>query len=227
MQRFGRNLAASLLLLGTALTLDGCAIAGLVSVMGQANEYQKLIEVPPRYDGLRNQKVAVLVDAELDVLYQHPRLIEQVMFNASQRILRFVEGAQVMPVQTVLGWQYQTPQWNAMPYGEIADQLGVDRIVQIDIYEYRLNPPGNKWLWEGLCAADVGIVERDSMDPDSFIETFQVRAEFPNVKGVGRENATQAQIETGVLSQFFQQIGWLFYLHEEPKYPDQYRPGLG
>ena len=44
------------------------------------------------------------------------------------------------------------------------------RIVYLDVYEYRLHPIGNSWIWEGLCAANVGVIEADSFDPDLFVE---------------------------------------------------------
>ena len=50
------------------------------------------------------------------------------------------------PMQ-VRQWQFTTPQWNAMAFGEMVEELGVDRIVLVDIQEFRLHPRGNRWLW--------------------------------------------------------------------------------
>ena len=107
-----------------------------------------------------------------------------------------------------------------MPYGDIAASLGVNRIVLIDIPEYRLNPPGNRWLWDGVCAATVNIIERDGIDPDMFADTFTVTSAFPDVEGVDRTAASADQIETGLLADFVKRTAWLFHEHLEPKYPD-------
>jgi hypothetical protein len=111
-----------------------------------------------------------------------------------------------------------------MPYGEIAAHLGVDRVVLIDIYEYRLNPPGNRWQWEGVCGSHVGLIERDAIDPDSFADMFDVVSEFPNATMVTRQEATEEQIALGLMVEYTRQVSWLFYDHLEPKYPDKYRP---
>jgi hypothetical protein len=215
--------AAALLL---PLVAGGCALGKLVGGMAQNYEYQKKIEVLPRYAGLENRSIAVLVEADLSTLYEHPTLVATITDNVSRRIAREVPGARVVPTQMVLQWQYRTPQWNAMPYGEVAAALGVDRLVHIDLYEFRLNPPGNSWEWDGLCAANVGVIERDSYDPDSFIDTFTVESRFPDITGVDRQSATPAAIQTGVLARFVERTAWLFYRHEEPKYPDKYQePG--
>jgi hypothetical protein len=205
------------------LILGGCFAMALGGVMSQNFEYQKLIEIPAQYDGLRDKRIAVLVEADLSILYEHPRLTAAVASNVSGAIAANVEGAQVISPKAVLSWQYHTPQWNALPYGAIADALQVDRVVLIDIYEYRLHPPGNRWIWGGAAMGDVGIVEADSLDPDSFVETFQVQAAYPDIEGVGRETATASQIETGLLTRFLRETAWLFYLHERPKYPDKYQ----
>jgi hypothetical protein len=135
-----------------------------------------------------------------------------------------VENVRVLDPRMVLAWQYNTPQWNGMPYGDIAEELNVDRVVYINIHEYRLHPPGNRWEWEGICAADVGSSSAAvSLRTPSPISS--PLSALPTIKGVGRDAATAEQIEVGVLAEFIKRTAWLFYDHLEPKYPDKYRQG--
>lgn len=218
-----RAIVAPLLLAAMLPFLNGCFAFALAGVMQQNFEYQKLVEVPPRYEGLADKKVAILVDADLSVLYQYPQLVASVTTGVSQRIAANVEGVQVVDPTAILSWQYRTSQWNAMSYGDMMELMGVDRLVVVDIFEYRLHPPGNAWLWEGVAAADIGIAEADGIDPHAFVTMFQVTAAFPDIEGVGLENASETQIQTGLLFDFIKRTAELFYLHTEPKYPDQYR----
>lgn len=218
---------AMLLLTAGALLLPGCQLGQLVGGMAQNAEYQKKIQVLPKYADLQNKDVAVVVVADLSTLYEHPNLVAAVTGGVTLRIGRDVPGARVVPPDAIVEWQYRTPQWDALPFGELTERLNVDRVVYVDIFEYRLNPPGNSWLWEGVCAANVGIIERDGIDPDVFADSFNITAEFPKIRGVTREAATAARIEQGVLSEFVKHVAWLFYEHEEPKYPDKYRPEPG
>lgn len=215
-----------LLLCKACLMTAGCAVGKLVGGMAQSDEYQKLLDMPPKYAGLEYKTVAVLVQADMSALYEFPDLAANIAGGVSGRIQRDVPGAQVLNPRIVLDWQYRTPQWNALPYGELAQQLNVDRIVFIDVLEYRLNPLGNRYLWEGVAVGRVGVIERTAIDPDTFTETFDLSAKFPNISGVDRESATAAQISTGLLAQFIQKSAWLFHQHLEPKYPDKYRPEL-
>ncbi len=208
------------------LSAGGCAVFGMVGAMGQSFESQKLIEVAPEYYGLEDRTVAVVVNVGLDVRWSSPNLATDVTNFVSREIAANVSGAQVMNPAAVIAWQYRTAQWDALPYGAIAEQLGVERVVYVDVYEYRLNPPGNRYLWEGVCAATVGIIEADGFDSDSFVDAFEVSVTHPDVQGVGRDQLAQGVVETGLKSKFISRVAQLFYLHERPKYPDLYRPEL-
>ncbi|TVQ50914.1 MAG: hypothetical protein EA377_13620 [Phycisphaerales bacterium] len=211
------------LLVAIVLCHAGCGVAQLVGGMAQNYEYEKKVQRFAEYDDLEGRSVAVVVDADMATLYEHPHVIRHISENVAGRLNQNVPDIRVMNPQNVLVWQHRTPQWNAMPYGEIAEELNVDRVVYIELYEYRLHPPGNRWEWDGVCAGSVGIIERGSILSDSFSDQFNVVGRFPGRRGIAREDASADRIEMGVLHEFIQQVAWLFHEHEAPKYPDRYR----
>jgi hypothetical protein len=215
-----RTAVAAILLAATVVASGGCFIANLAGAIGGEIERYKKIEVLAQYEGLENKTVAVIVHADAATLYEFPAVAQTVAANVAFRIQQNVRGVSILPPAAVAQWQYQTPAWSTLPYGQIADELNVDRVVLVDMYEYRLNPPGNMYLWEGVAAANVGVIERNGLDPDSFAATFDIRVRFPTQEGIGRESASAADIQTGVLTKFVQKCAWLFYTHIEDKYPD-------
>lgn len=218
--------ASLVLILATSMSLGGCAAANLFGGLSQNYEYQKLIQVLPEYEGLENRTVAVVVAVDMQLLYEDPSLAAKIADGVSRRIAKDVAGARLVPAGTVMAWQYRTPQWEAMPYGDIANQLNVDRVVYLDLYEYRLNPPGSSYEWEGVAAANIGIVERGGIAADVFADEFHVLANFPREKYITRESTDRQTIEFGLLSEFIRRCAWLFHEHEEPKYPDKYNYNL-
>jgi hypothetical protein len=201
------------------VSASGC-IAGAVGAFGQQIERGKKLDVPAEYDGLDGKTVAVVVQADYATLVEHPLVVENVTKNVAARIARNVPKASVLAPIQVLEWQYRTPQWRALPYGEVARELGVDRLVWIDLYEYRLNPIGNSYLWDGAAGANLGVIEADGLAPDEFVFQKNILARFPEKEGIGRESARREQIEQGLLTLFIQRSSWIFYRHIEDKYPD-------
>ena len=209
----------ALALFGSIVGSTGC-IAGAVGAIGQQIERGKKLDVPAQYEGLEGQTSAVIVNADYATLVEHPAVVANITANVSARIKLYVKDASVLPPGQVLDWQYRTPQWRALPHGEIAKELGVARLVFIDLYEYRLNPVGNSYIWDGVAAANIGVVEADGLSPDEFAFTSNVVAKFPNKEGIGKESARREAIERGLLTLFIQKSSWLFYRHIEDKYPE-------
>ncbi|MCA9286614.1 MAG: hypothetical protein KDA22_15420 [Phycisphaerales bacterium] len=216
--RFGR-LTWSFVLAAVPVAVAGCQLPGLVSNLGYAIEKEKKIEVLAQYPGLENQTVAIVVQADMSTLYDSPMVVPNVTANLGVRLQSNVPGIKVRDAREVMAWQYHTPGWSTMPYGDIARELDVSRVLIVDLYEFRLNPPGNRWTWDGVCAANVGVIERDGIDPDAFAETFNIVVRFPPQE-LGRDSATAGQIETGLIVKFIEKTAWLFYKHIEQKYPD-------
>lgn len=212
------HILGALLLLCAAFAAPGC-VAGAVGALGQQIERGKKLDVPAAYDGLDSKTCAVIVNADYATLVEHPEVVKNITANVSVRIRQYVKDCTVLTPATVLNWQYRTPQWRAMPYGDIAKELGVERLVYIDLYEYRLNPTGNSYLWDGVAAANVGVIEADGLAPDEFVYSTNIVSKFPDKEGVGKESARREDIERGVLTIFIQRTSWLFYRHIEDKYP--------
>lgn len=212
-------------LVAAATLASGCGVFGVMSKVGEAIESEKQVEVLARYRGLENQTVAVVVNADRTVHYEYPTVVPYVTSSVAgglrNRVSGLKEANRVMPPAESLGWCYRTPSWTTLPLGQVAEDLGVQRVVVIDIYEFRLNPPGNRWIWDGMAAANVGIIERDSLDPDSFVEEYSVTVKFPDKSEVGRESAREADILLGLTAKLTQTVNKLFYDHLEAKYPDR------
>lgn len=76
-------------------------------------------------------------------------------------------------------------------------------------------------MWEGVCAAHVGVSERDGTDPDQMVDEWNVTGKFPpNPEATSREQLNETLIQNGLLSTFVRNVAWVFYDHIEDKYPD-------
>ena len=200
--------------------ISSCQVVGIASAIGQNIEREKKIEVLAKYAGLDNKRVAILVKADMGTVYEHPTAVPNISFNLAQRLQENVPGIKMLDPRVCMNFQHQTPNWSAQPLGQVAEELDVDRLVILDLYEYRLNPPGNRYLWEGVAAGNIGVAERDGLDSDQTVDQWNVSAQFPLDMGVTREAMNMTMVQRGLLTTFVRNAAWVFYDHIEEKYPD-------
>ena len=201
-----------LLAIASLLPLSGCVLFGLSSAIGANIEKQKQIEVLAKYRGLENKSVAVLAHMDQRTAYEFPTALPNIVGNVVLILDKNVPGVKMLDPRFSVTWMHQTPGWPTSPLADLTKELDVDRVIVIE---------GNSFLWDGVVGANVSVVERDGIDPDSFAEEFQVISKFPDMEGIGKAQAGPREIEIGLQKTFVDEAGFLFYDHVEEKYPDR------
>lgn len=200
----------------------GCSAVGFLGALEESRRRNSTRPIEPEYTGLAGKSVAVVVAADRIIESDHPEIVIRLTQNIAERLAEFAtgEGGTVLAPEKVLAFQYNTPRWTAMAHGDLARELGVQRLVYVDLFEYRLNDPGNQYLWEGVAAGDVAVVEADSAFPDEFAFQKSIRVTFPDQGGYGPGEYTRSLVTSALSLRFVDRASWLFYKHEEPYYPD-------
>lgn len=200
-----------------AMCAGGCMTLGmLVGGMAASAHDAGSTTFKPEYDGLQGKTFAVIIAADRAIQADFPDAVARLTITISDRLAQFAGGSGFVPGQKVLEWQYNNPRWSTLPLGELAAELKVERLVYIDLIDYRLNDPGNAYLWAGLATGNVGVIEADSAIPDDFAFQSQVSVKFPDEDGVGPAELPFAAVNTELCRRFTDRASWLFYTHDEP-----------
>lgn len=203
-----------------AVPLGGCWVGTMAGMMAESYKRTSDRPVEAEYRGLEGKTFAVVIAADRVIQADSPSLVPQLTNVISERLRAEAGASGYVPGPIVLQLQYQNPRWEAMTYSELAQEFGVDRLIYIDLYEFRLFERGNSYLWDGQMAGVVGMVEADGSFPDEFAFSREVSVAFPDKKGYGPEDFTDQQVASVLLSRFVDRATWLFYDHREPFYPD-------
>ncbi|MCA9279528.1 MAG: hypothetical protein H6815_01140 [Phycisphaeraceae bacterium] len=175
--------------------------------------------VDASYRGLDNaQGFAVMVSADRSIQATNPGAVMEIAARTAENLRDFyakqpdpVPGW--VPPVDVLSYQYDNPRWYLRPRGEVAADLGVDRLIVISLEEYRLTDPGNTIEWNGVVSGRVTVYEEDSLGMDDVAFEHPVTVRFPDKTGYD-ENSYQAnQIASVLVSKFAKQSAELFYDH--------------
>lgn len=199
-----------------ALPLAGCnIIGGFVALWGAYEEKEGSHMVDAEYRGLPNKSFAVLVTAPAVLQANRPGLTGKLALEISDRLAANSGASGFVPGSRIIQYQYNRPNWVARPMGDVAKELGVDRIIFIDISEYRLRDPGNQYVWDGVANAMVAVYECDSSMPDDIAYQKIVQVKFPDGSGFSPTDLPEAAVNTELTRRLAERTAWLFWTHEE------------
>jgi hypothetical protein len=211
---------AAVCTLSTAMLLGvgGCQVLGFGGAMAESYKRNSTHSIDPEYTGLTGKTFAVLIATDRIIESDYPEVVLRLTQGITERLSKGAGGT-AMPPETVLTYQYNNPRWRALTYEELAKELGVQRLIYVDLYEYRLNDPGNQYLWEGVAAGDVLVIEADGRMPEEIAFRKPVKVSFPDKTGYGPGDMTQQLVASELTRRFIDRGSWFFYKHEEPYYP--------
>lgn len=218
MNRTKRTTIAStlLMLLLTIPHMSGCIVGAAIGGMAESYQRTGSTTVEAEYLGLEGHSFTVVATADRVIEGNNPGIAARITQRVNDRLIQNSGATFAIPSTDLLTVLYNTPQWPAMPRGEVADMLGVERLIVVEIIEYRLNEPGNKYIWDGSASCMVSIFESDSPFPDDPVYEKAIRVEFPDTSGLMRTEIPEAAVNTELSNRLINRIAWLFYTHDEP-----------
>lgn len=196
-------------------TLAGCNVVGALAVPFINAEREGSKKVDAEYRGLKGKSFVVLVSAPPVIQASFGETAPQLTLRISETLAKTVGASGYVPGGRAIEYMNNRPNWVARPLGEVAKELGVDRIVYIDLSEYRLQDPGNQYNWEGVASGLVAVVEADTNTPDDFRFQKRLSVKFPDQGGYGPADVPLGAVHTELTRRFAERVSWLFVDHEE------------
>jgi hypothetical protein len=201
--------------------LSGCAIGMIVGGMADSAKRAGSHMVYAEYEGLNGKSFAVVVAVDRVIEGESPGLSSRLTGRINTMIAaahsKMPEGATAAPrVDRLLKTLYNNPSWVAMSRGDVADMLGVDRLIVVDVAAYRLHDPGNSYIWSGVAAGTVSVYEADGPLPDDAAFEKAISVSFPDGTGYMVTDLPFDAVNTELSNRFANRVAWLFFDHEEP-----------
>ena len=198
------------LLPAMGIVLGGCEGAGLLA---EAIAGDQEIEVKAQYQGLQGQRVAVLVDADQSMLTRNPLIQFEICTVISRKIAENVEGVTLVSPRQVVDYQNRNSYWTTASYSKLASELKVTRLVLVELTEYSMHEPGNRYVLKGTIGANVAVAESTSGKPNELMYDTVVSATYPENQKVGLINRKEKDIRFATLDLFSNRAAGKFYDH--------------
>lgn len=193
----------------------GCALPAYIA---HAFEKDKMIGVDAQYRGIGGKKVAVLAIAGKNIVRGFPNIQREMCIAITRRMAESHPDCSFVDPEQIEKYQDENPYWNTLPYKRLTDSLKVDRVIYVDLSEYRTHEVGNEHMKRGYCSGGIGVVEAEN--PDKFDFYIDVHVRYPHKGEIGLVNVPDRSIELATISEFSTKVSHLFVDHQERKYPD-------
>lgn len=168
------------------------------------------------YAGLAGHTFAVVAQIDRATQVEFPAVSPSLVQRVDVLLAANAGAVGHVPGDKVTEYLSNNPQWVAWPRGRLADELNVDRIVYIEINDFRTNEPGNEYLWDGVGWATVSVIERGESGSDVDAFRKEIRVKFPDNTGIGPAEVSKQGVASTLLKRLVDRTAWLFYQHSEP-----------
>lgn len=174
-------LAPALLLAGVFGALAGCAILGV------AAQAMPPAQVQPRYSKLQGQSMAVMIWTEHGVRLDWPNMPLDLGANIrdkfvaaqKEKLKQLKDSTFPMSSAAVIRFQEDHPEAEVQPILEVAPQLGVSRLIYIEIQAFQTRSDASVDLFKGSALASIKVVEVEKGKATVAYQEDGVRATFP------------------------------------------------
>ncbi|MGJ8635765.1 MAG: hypothetical protein ACSHX5_02840 [Phycisphaerales bacterium] len=201
--------------LAVLINLPGCVVGTALGGMAESYRRTGSTTYPAEYARIEGKTFAVVCSASRAIEAEHPGIVARINQRVNDRLIQNANPSYAIPSADLLTVLYNTPQWPAMTREDVANLLGVERLVVIEIVDYRLNEPGNQYVWAGVIAGIVSVYESDSALPNDPLYEKSISVQFPDASGFMRNDIPEAAVTAELSNRFINRAAWLFYEHEE------------
>lgn len=209
------------LMVGGIATVAGLSACGIVGAMADTYERNATHTVKAEYRGLEGKSFVVLVNADRSIQSQAPMLVEEFTKRLTDRLsapTNVPRPSGFIKPNDALAFGYRNPTWHLRAPAKLSQDLGgVDQVIMIEITEFRMHEPGNKYVWDGRASARISV--GDSTD-DDFVFDRVVEVKYPDGESYSQEDIQGSQVMSALLVRLLDRASWLFYDHEEMMRPE-------
>ncbi|CAG0951069.1 hypothetical protein PHYC_00205 [Phycisphaerales bacterium] len=214
------NCIAPVTACAVSLLVGGCQLVG-VAVENYRKDATKTVDAESTV--LEGKSFAAIVVADRGIQGDFPAMVDDLTATLTARLSSSGNNPRAggfIPANDVLAYIYSSPAWTYKSKAELAEALGgVDRIVILEIMEYRLHDPGNPYVWDGMASGVISVYDPSSPTPELAIFERTISIRYPDETGKGPNDTPAALVYSQLGGRLIDRASWPFYDHKEPYYP--------
>jgi hypothetical protein len=212
--RMRKKLLLATCLVGLALGLGGCRVAGYLLYLVSPSRSSRTI--PAEFEGLSGKTVAVLIAVDEALLSEHQYLRLQTASVIGAELEKQIEEVKVVAPQRGVRFQDDNLSWEAMSPAELGRKLGADILLRVNVLDYGLREPGSASLYRGRITGEAEIFDVSRTDDqDAVWRSEAISISFPKEgHPINRISGGARQLRFETDRRFAEALVKKFYKHE-------------
>jgi hypothetical protein len=204
---------AGLILSGVALiAAAGCnwAQAWLIATTPDPVEH-----VPAEYEGLAGQRVVLVVEAEMETLFDFPRIRRQVAEQIAFDLDKHVEGVTIVPPRQVEDYRQRGYRTEYEAAYKIGEHFQADRVLRIELLTFATREESSASLFRGRADVMLAVYDVHAENPTDPPWQGRLQVYYPPSGPLTVAQVTEQQVFTRTLNLLGERVAQKFYDHDE------------
>lgn len=200
------------LLAGAICLLAGCNwLAGLM-VMTTPDPVR---HVPAEFDRLANKRVVVLVEAEMETLFDFRRIRRQAAEHIAYYLQNHVEGVRVVPPRQVEDYRARGYRTAYEPAHKIGQHFQTDYVLRVELLTFATREEASASLFRGRADVMLAVYEVHAEQPTEAAWSSRLQVYYPPGGPLTVAQATEEDIYSRTLRLLGERVAQKFYDHDE------------
>lgn len=172
-------------------------------------------KVPAEYDKIGSRRVGVVCWADRSTLDEYPTARRQVVRSLLHYLKKHLENAKFIPESKVYRLQEKSgADWEAMTNQEIAEDLGCDVVIRIDLLEFTTRASDTPQLQKARISGNIRLYDiKPKLNTEAAYDS-DVKITYPKGSIHGAQDMTEADLLHGAVEYFAESVAQKFYEHE-------------
>jgi len=197
--------------------LSGCRALGYLLYLGAPNMPKT---VQAEFDGLKDQKVAVVMFADYNVLYEYPAARLELSKMIQVELTKNVKGIEVVEPEKVLTYQLSNIDWESMDKSRLGRVFDADYVLYIALVEFSTREPGSLNIFRGRITAEASLYQSSGPERSACVwSDHDMRVMYPPKTPLAQLHQDDRQIRYVTERLFADMLAKKFYKYKVSKEP--------
>lgn len=172
-------------------------------------------QVEAEFDGLVGKRVVVIVEAEMETLFDFPRIRREAAEQIAYHLTQYVADLQPIPPRQVADYRARGYRTEYQPSHEIGEHFQADYVLRAELLTFATREEASASLYRGRADVMLALYDVHGDTPTDPVWNGRVKVSYPPGGPLGPGQIDEEKIYSRTLRLLGERVTQKFYDHEE------------